>query len=91
VSTVDSGEIARMARRRMDRHEITYEDGGSAVFDDSGLLRYGRALRAVLALCDVYEVVMRQDGYGVVVDYLRQAIGYELGLTQAPPPGVSRG
>lgn len=89
----ESREIARMARVRMDRHEATrYEAGASTVFDDAdgGLRRYGRALRRVLELCDGWEADGPQDDHAltVLIERVRQAIGHEMGLTQAPPAAV---
>jgi hypothetical protein len=96
MSTVDSREIARMARKRMDRHEATrFDDEADAVFDDGdgGLSRYGRALRRALDLCDTWAADGPQDDHAltVLIDRLRQGIAFEMGITQAPPEGSSRG
>jgi hypothetical protein len=96
MRTVDSDEIARITRRRMDRHEATrYDDEASPVFDDpdGGLSRYGRALRRVLDLCDTWQADGPQDDHAltILIDRARQAIAYEMGITQAPPEGSSRG
>lgn len=96
MSTVDSAEIARMARTRMDSHEATrYDDQAYPVFDDGdgALSRYGRALRRVLNLCDTWAADGPQDDHAltVLIDRVRQAIGFEMGITQAPPEGSGRG
>lgn len=90
----NSSEIARLALKRMDSHEAeSYEGGGSETFDDpdGALLRYSRALRRVMALCDTWEMARTawdprptEAGFR---DRIRQAIGYEMGVTQAPPEG----
>ena len=88
----DSREIARIALKRMDRHEQLhcYPDG-TPVFDDpdNGLLRYGRALRRVLALCDTWdrEGLPSNLSLAELLPAIRQAIGFEMGVTQAPPEG----
>jgi hypothetical protein len=95
MRTVDSREIARITRHRMDRHEATrFDDEASAIFDDSdgGLSRYGRALRWVLDLCDTWQADGPQDDHAltILIDRLRQRIAHEMGITQAPPEGSSR-
>lgn len=93
---VDSSEIARIVRRRMDHHEVTrFDDAACGVFDDGdgGLARYGRALHRVLNLCDTWAADGPQDDHAltILIDRLRQGIGFELGVTQAPPEGSGRG
>jgi hypothetical protein len=86
---VESSEIARLALKRMDRHEAeSYEGGGSETFTDpdGGLLRYGAALRRVLAICAKWDQGC-DHGERQLLDQVRQAIGYEMGVTEAPPEG----
>lgn len=87
----DFADIARMARKRLDRHEAElFEGDGRGQFDDpdGGLLRYGRALRRVLALCDTWDIADLADpGIAILRDRVRHAIAYELGITQGPPEG----
>lgn len=87
MAEADFARIARMNRKRLDRHEAEmYEGDGRGQFDDpdGGLLRYGRALRRVLSLCD--KTLLMADIYDFR-DRVRHAIAYELGITQGSPEG----
>lgn len=84
---VDFADIARMARKRLDRHEAElFEGDGRGQFDDpdGGLLRYGRALRRVLTLCDTWDTADLADpGIAILREWGYRTHAYDMALALA--------